>query len=93
MATAKKNLGKMPCPGCGDPTAVFQAKTGTLSYKCQHADCESSGYAAKHTGAAKKWLSQLPAQPIEQPPKATPPKAEKVPPAVPSKAGFSMSNL
>jgi len=59
MAAAKKNLGKMPCPHCGDPVAVMQAETGTLSYKCQDADCESSGFAPGHTGAARKWLAAL----------------------------------
>lgn len=50
----------MPCPECRDPVAVMQADTGTLSYKCQHADCESSGFAAAHTGAARRWIAALP---------------------------------
>lgn len=60
MATVKTNLGKIPCPACGDAVAVYKSATGKLSYTCQHPDCESTGYAGEHTGAAKKWLSQLP---------------------------------
>ena len=97
MATAKKNLGKIPCPACGDPVAVYQAETGTLSYKCQHPDCESSGYAPQHTGAARKWLAQLmdlaysaaskadPAQSVKADPKADPKTTPK--------AAFSLGNL
>ncbi|MGK5023109.1 hypothetical protein [Janthinobacterium sp. LB2P10] len=89
MATAKKNLGKMPCERCGDPVAVMQSETGTLSYKCQHADCEKSSFAASHTGAAKAWMAKLPKPSLGEPPKAEvkPPvkEAEKQQP----KGGFS----
>ncbi|OEZ93486.1 hypothetical protein JAB8_06020 [Janthinobacterium sp. HH106] len=92
MATAKKNLGKMPCPDCGDPVAVMQSEPGTLSYKCQHADCESSGFAQAHTGAARRWLAKLPKPALGEPPKAEvkPPvkEAEKQQP----KGGFSFLN-
>jgi hypothetical protein len=89
MATAKKNLGKMPCPCCGDPVAVHQAETGTLSFKCQDATCETSGFAAAHTGAAKKWLSLLPKTASEPAPAAAPTPPKKTP----SKAGFDMGAL
>lgn len=93
MAAAKKNLGKMPCPHCGDPVAVMQAETGTLSYKCQDADCESSGFAAGHTGAARKWLAstarpaaKAPAAPVVDTAITTPEKKAEKP-------AFSMGNL
>ena len=85
MATAKTNLGKMPCPACGDPVAVMRADTGTLSYKCQDAGCEMSAFAQVHTGAARRWLAKLPAgavpvvapvvAPVIKPIKKTPPVA------------------
>ncbi len=98
MATAKKNLGKMPCPHCGDPVAVMQALTGTLSYKCQDADCESSGYAPAHTGAARKWLAAVPAPALEKPLIGDPPKAggktEKTDKTTqPPKGGFGIGAL
>lgn len=86
MATAKQNLGKMPCPHCGDPVAVFKSSTGKLSYKCQDADCEASCFAEAHSGVARKWLALLPQRapeaapapdvpPVASPPQKTPPKA------------------
>jgi hypothetical protein len=75
VAAAKKNMGKMPCPHCSDPVAVMQAPTGTLSYKCQHADCEATGFASAHTAAARKWLAALGA-----------PKSEPTEPAKPAQA-------
>lgn len=98
MATAKKNLGKMPCPDCGDPVAVMEALTGTLSYKCQDADCESSGYAGAHTGAAKKWRTKLPPPKLAEPPPGDAPKAngktEKTDKTTqPPKGGFGIGAL
>lgn len=95
MATVKQNLGKIPCPACGDSVAIYKSATGKLSYTCQHPDCESTGYAAEHTGAAKKWLAALPPKAVpEQQPKALPeqqPKAVKKadPAPVPPKAKAS----
>lgn len=87
MATVKQNLGKIPCPSCGDSVAIYRSATGKLSYTCQHPDCEQTGYAAEHTGAAKKWLSLLPPKAVpEQPPKAVK-KPEPAP--VPTKAKAS----
>lgn len=104
MATApKQNLGKMPCPDCGGAVAVHRSAPGTLSYKCQEAECESSGFAAAHTGAAKKWLAKLGQGAAAVPPVVKPaarvpavPPVVKVPPAgaaVPPRAGFSMGGL
>jgi ssDNA-binding Zn-finger/Zn-ribbon topoisomerase 1 len=58
-AAPKENLGKMPCPACGEPVALKKSATGKLSYACQDAECESTGYADQHTGAARKWLAAL----------------------------------
>lgn len=60
MATVKKNLGKIPCPCCGDTVAIYQSQTDKLSFNCQNPNCEATGYAGAHTGAAKQWLSKLP---------------------------------
>jgi hypothetical protein len=99
MVTAKKeNLGKMPCECCGEPVAVKKAiLTGTLSYQCQDADCEKSGYAPGHTGAARKWLTLIvkradqPA-PISAPPAPAEPEPIK-PAAKPARQPFSLGNL
>jgi hypothetical protein len=56
-AAPKENLGKMPCPCCGQPVALKRSATQKLSFVCDDADCEQSGYANPHTGAARKWLS------------------------------------
>lgn len=80
MATVKTNLGKIPCPACGDAVAIYRSGTGKLSYNCQHPDCESTGYAAEHTGAAKKWLSLLPKKSPEQ---AQKPEQKTVPKEIP----------
>ncbi len=82
-AAPKENLGKMPCPCCGDPVALRKSATGKLSYACQDADCESTGFADQSSGAARKWLAALigPAsitKPIQTPPEPTKP-AEPVP--------------
>lgn len=99
MVTAKKeNLGKMPCPCCGEPVAVKKAMTGTLSYQCQDADCETSGYAGAHTAAARKWLAKIgtraaaPPAPISAPPASTEPEPIK-PAAKPARQPFSLGNL
>lgn len=94
MATApKRNLGKMPCPHCGGAVAVYQSVPGTLSYKCQEAECEASAFAAPHTGAGKKWLAAL--GPVAVVPVAVAPAARKAAAAVPvqMKSGFSMGGL
>lgn len=103
-AAPKKNLGKMPCPDCRQPVAVMQAESGTLSYKCQEADCEATGFAQAHTAAARRWQAALgtrqapapaPAKPADTPaPKADakqPPKADAKEP--PRKGGFSLGDL
>lgn len=97
MATAKQNLGKMPCPHCGDPVAVFKSSTGKLSYKCQDADCEASCFAEAHSGVARKWLALLPKREPEAAP-ATVPEAAPAPDAPPQKkapkaAGFTLGGL
>lgn len=84
VAAPKTNLGKMPCPDCGQPVAVKQAASGTLSYACQEADCEATGFAQAHTAAARRWQAALgtrQAPPTEPPkPAAAPaPKAETKP--------------
>lgn len=56
-AAPKENLGKMPCPCCGEPVALKRSATQKLSFVCDDADCEQSGYANPNTGAARKWLS------------------------------------
>ena len=105
VAAAKTNLGKIPCPCCGDPVALKRSATGKLSYACQDAECESTGFADQHSGAARKGLAKLPSQPAplqvpEKPasaPKSTPaaPNQEKAPdtPPPPKKAPVSPVNL
>ena len=97
MAAAKQNLGKIPCPACGDPVAVHRAETGTLSIKCQHSDCELSAFAQKHTGRARAWLAALPQREPEPAPSAAPapvvvPTAKPAPKA-PPKAAFTLGGL
>lgn len=84
VAAPKTNLGKMPCPGCGQPVAVKKAASGTLSYVCQEADCEQSGFAPAHTAAARRWLGalgnrQAPASEPQKPAAAPVPKADAKP--------------
>lgn len=108
MVTAKKeNLGKMPCPCCGEPVAVKKAMTGTLSYQCQDADCETSGYAGAHTAAARKWLGKIGPRaapistapeptaknPIEKNPIEKNPIEKNPPAAKPARQPFSLGNL
>lgn len=104
-AAPKTNLGKMPCPNCRHPVALMKANTGTLSYKCQEAECEATGFAQAHTAASRKWLAALPAKPdpaapapAAKAPLALEPKApaKAAPPAPqqpPAKGGFNMSEL
>jgi hypothetical protein len=107
VAAPKKNLGKMPCPDCRQPVAVMEAASGTLSYKCQEADCEATGFAQAHTAAARRWLAALgtgkaPAGAPPKPAAAPAPKADaKQPPKAdakkndepPPKGGFSLGDL
>lgn len=58
-AAPKDNLGRFPCPCCGEPVALKRSATMKLSFVCDDADCEMSGYANPHTGAARKWLAQV----------------------------------
>ena len=75
-AAPKENLGKIPCPCCGDPVALRKSATGKLSYACQDADCESTGFADQSSGAARKWLAALTAAPaVITKPIAAPPVA------------------
>lgn len=85
-AAPKENLGKIPCPCCGDPVALKKSATGKLSYQCQDADCESTGFADQHSGAARKWLAALSpvAKPAAKPePIKTTPAPAKPPAPVP----------
>jgi len=103
-AKPKTNLGKMPCPGCAQPVAVMKAETGTLSFKCQEADCEQTGFAQAHTAAARKWLAALPTKPdaasapaaktpLTLQPKAPAKEPQPDPKQPPPKGGFSISEL
>lgn len=83
MAALKTNLGKIPCPECGDATALKENETGTLSIACQL--CDFSGFAKKGTMCAKRWRDKLPKAPAEDP-ADEPPKA----PEKPAKSGFSL---
>lgn len=87
MAALKTNLGKIPCPECGDSTALKQNEAGTLTLACQ--ECDLSCFAKKGSGAAKRWLAKLPKEPVPQPgePKLDP--ATKQAP----KAAFDMNSL
>jgi predicted RNA-binding Zn-ribbon protein involved in translation (DUF1610 family) len=94
-AAPKENLGRFPCPCCGEPVALKRSGTMKLSFVCEDADCEMSGYANPHTGAARKWLSQVvkraacadPAPAASRPaskPEATKPAQEAPKPANPA---------
>lgn len=69
MAAAPKlNLGMMPCPCCHEPVALKKSATGKLSYQCQDADCEATGFADQSAASAKKWLGAVqPRKGAEQP--------------------------
>lgn len=85
-AAPKENLGKIPCPCCGDPVALKKSATGKLSYQCQDADCESTGFADVSSGAARKWLAALSPATKQEPkpePIKTPPAPAKPPAPVP----------
>ena len=88
MAAAPKiNLGKIPCPCCGEPVALKQSATGKLSYQCQEADCEATGFADQSAAAAKKWMAALPqkAQPAPEPARQAAPAPKPAPNAEPAK--------
>lgn len=106
-AAPKTNLGKIPCPVCGDAVALKKSATGKLSYACQHADCEATGFADQSSGAARKWLAKLPAAtptppaptpaPIKTTPAAKTPTAPAptpaAPPPKPPRPAFSLDGL
>jgi hypothetical protein len=67
-----------------------------LSYACQEADCEATGFADQHSAAARKWLSQLPAKPADPAPAAKPaqaPKKDDTPTPKPARPAFSLGGL
>jgi ssDNA-binding Zn-finger/Zn-ribbon topoisomerase 1 len=90
-ATPRQNLGKIPCPSCGDGVALYKTATGKLSYTCQNPDCECTGYASAHTGSAKKWLAMLGKQ--ATPTTSTPEAKQEVKPAEPKRSAFSFGSL
>lgn len=108
-AKPKANLGKMPCPDCRQPVALMKAETGTLSYKCQEADCEATGFAQAHTAASRKWIAAVTPKPqaaapaTQKPPAKTPVELVPKEPAKeapqppqdkpPAKGGFNISEL
>lgn len=108
-AAPKKNLGKIPCPDCKQPVALKQAASGKLSFACQEADCECTGYADQHSGAARKWMAALatpapatghPLPLVIEPAKPAPPRKPApgptpapVPPTPPAKGGFDLGSL
>jgi hypothetical protein len=96
VAAAKTNLGKIACPCCHQPVALKKSATGKLSYNCQEADCEATGFADQHTAAARKWMAALPSRPADQAPAPTPaPKKQDTPPPPPkpARAAFSLEGL
>ncbi len=94
VAAAKKNLGKIPCPDCKEPVALMQAdKTGTLSYKCQDAECECTGFAQAHTAAARRWLASLPNRAKAAKTGEGEGAGSLPPPKDPPKAGFGIGGL
>jgi hypothetical protein len=94
VAAAKKNMGKIPCPDCKQPVALMQAeKTGTLSYKCQEADCECTGFAQYHTAAARRWLGNLPQTAHSAKTTQAEGPSSKAPPKTPPAGAFSLGGL
>lgn len=101
-AAPKKNLGKMPCPDCKQPVALKQAVSGKLSFACQEADCECTGFADQHSGAARKWMAALatPAPATGHPLPLVPATAKPrqltpapAPDTPPKKGGFDIGSL
>jgi ssDNA-binding Zn-finger/Zn-ribbon topoisomerase 1 len=96
-AAPKKNLGKIACPCCGEPVALKESATGKLSYACQEAECEVTGFADKHSAAARKWLAKLPARPADAAPApAAKPAAKPAvtpPPPKPAASAFDLARL
>lgn len=87
MAALKENLGKIPCPECGDSTALKKNEAGTLTLSCQ--ECDFSGFAKKGSGAANRWLAKLPKEPVLEPDHIkTNPVVTKAP-----KAPFDMNSI
>ena len=58
-AAPRENLGRFPCPNCREPVALKRSATLKLSFVCDDADCEISGYANPNTGAARAWLAKV----------------------------------
>lgn len=87
MAALKTNLGKIPCPECGDLTALKENEAGTLTIACQ--ECDLSAFAKKGSECAKVWRGKLPKAAVstaENGPAAPVPKAA-------AKSGFSLGGL
>lgn len=82
VAAAAKNLGKIKCPCCGEPTALKQTTSGILKWECQDAGCEASGFARPHTAAARKLLEQV-----------GPKQAPATPEPKPARKGFDFAGL
>jgi hypothetical protein len=85
MAALKTKLGRIPCPvGCGHSVVLKKNEAETLTVQCE--ECDVSAFAKKGTGAARKWLSQLPKEAAQVPEEKAPvhvpgivPKAQKKP--------------
>jgi ribosomal protein L37AE/L43A len=88
VAAAAKNLGKIKCPCCGEPTALKQTASGILKWECQDAGCEASGFARPHTAAARKLLEQIGTKPAPATPEPAPVPAPK-----PARKGFDFAGL
>jgi len=94
VAAAAKNLGKMPCPHCGEPVAVKETASGILKYACQDAECEAEAFARPHTVAARKWRALVGAKaPAPAAPKQEPAPAPAPAPAKKPATPFSMLGL
>lgn len=92
VAAAKVNHGKMPCPVCKQPVALKESTaTGTLSFDCQEADCEATGFAKKHTAAARRWLASVPRR--SQEPTKQGSADDPSPAKTPQKPEFSLGGL
>ncbi len=86
-AAPKENLGKIPCPCCAQPVALKRSATGKLSYACQEADCEATGFADQSSAAARKWMAALPqkAQGAPEPARHAAPAPKPAPEPEPAK--------
>lgn len=72
MAAVKIKLGRIACPCCGHSILLKKNEAGTLTIQCD--ECDVSAFAKKGTGAAAKWLAQLP-KPAPEPAPERVPKA------------------